>query len=110
MAYYAAGIPIPKLARRLRRDERTVKDWLAGKKRVPWWVPEVLRLQHKEVQDMNRHISYASDSYKQFNRPPLATVTELGQLQRHQLNNKKPQSMTELRLDDFDQVRLVIGA
>lgn len=89
------------LARRLRRDERTVKDWLNQKKRVPWWVPEVLRLQQKEAQDLNRQVLYKT-GYKH-SRPPLATVTEIGQLSRHQPSEKKPQSMTELRLDDFDQ-------
>jgi len=110
LAYYAAGIPIPMLARRLRRDERTVKDWLNEKKRIPWWVPEVLRLQQKEVYDLNRQMLFKSDCYKIFTRPPLATVTELGQFERKPLSVKKPQSMTELRLDDFDQVQLASGA
>jgi hypothetical protein len=48
MAYYAMGVPLPDLARRLRRDERTVRDWLNARTRVPWWVPELLRLQHME--------------------------------------------------------------
>lgn len=48
MAYYAMGVPLPTLARRLRRDERTVRDWLNARTRVPWWVPEILRLQHME--------------------------------------------------------------
>ncbi|MGK5052325.1 hypothetical protein [Janthinobacterium sp. RB2P8] len=37
------GIPLGQLARTLRRDERTVRDWLSGKTRVPWWVPEYMR-------------------------------------------------------------------
>lgn len=48
MAYYAMGVPLPVLAKRLRRSERTVRDWLSGRARVPWWVPEYLRLQHLE--------------------------------------------------------------
>lgn len=48
MAYYAAGLDIKRLARVLRRSERSVKDWLDGKARVPWWVPEILRLQAME--------------------------------------------------------------
>ena len=56
LIYYATGIPLPVLARRLRRDERTVKDWLSGKTRVPWWVPELLRLQQMEACDSSaRH-------------------------------------------------------
>lgn len=46
--YYAMGVPLAVLARRLRRDERTVRDWLSGRTRVPWWVPEILRLKHLE--------------------------------------------------------------
>ncbi len=49
LAYYAMGTPLPVLARRLRRDERTVRDWLNARTRVPWWVPELLRLQHLEA-------------------------------------------------------------
>lgn len=49
LAYYAMGVPVPVLARRLRRDERTVRDWISGRTRVPWWVPEVLRLQRIEA-------------------------------------------------------------
>lgn len=49
LAYYAMGRPIKELARSLRRDERTVKDWLNGRQRVPWWVPEILRLRRLEL-------------------------------------------------------------
>jgi len=50
MAYYAMGRPVKDLARTLRRDERTVKDWLSGKQRVPWWVPEIMRLKRMEAE------------------------------------------------------------
>jgi hypothetical protein len=46
--YYAQGIPVKELARRLRRSERSVRNWLTGAQRVPWWIPELLRLQHWE--------------------------------------------------------------
>lgn len=49
MAYYAMGRPLKDLARSLRRDERTVRDWLSGRARVPWWVPEILRLRRMEL-------------------------------------------------------------
>lgn len=48
LRYYAASIPLPVLAKRLRRSERSVKDWLEGRAKVPWWVPEILRLQEYE--------------------------------------------------------------
>lgn len=48
MAYYCQGKPIKIIARELRRTERSVRDWLSGAKRVPWWVPELLRLRDME--------------------------------------------------------------
>ncbi|SFD39769.1 hypothetical protein SAMN05216204_1247 [Massilia yuzhufengensis] len=54
--FYALGVPLPVLARRLRRDERTVRDWLWCRSRVPWWVPELLRLQHLEAELRHRHM------------------------------------------------------
>jgi hypothetical protein len=47
--YYAMGRPLADLARSLRRDERTVRDWLSGRQRVPWWVPEIMRLRRMEL-------------------------------------------------------------
>ncbi len=54
MRYYAMGIPIKELAVRLRRDDRTGRDWLQGRRKIPWWVPEILRLQDMEFQDRLR--------------------------------------------------------
>lgn len=48
MAYYVQGRSIESIARELRRTERSVRDWLAGRQKVPWWVPEVLRLRALE--------------------------------------------------------------
>ena len=56
MAYYAMGVPLKDLARRLRRDERTVRDWINGKQRVPWWVPEILRLKRMEADLRHRQM------------------------------------------------------
>ena len=49
MAHYAMWYgDTATLARALRRSERSVNDWLTGRARVPWWVPEVMRLQQME--------------------------------------------------------------
>lgn len=48
-AYYAMGRTLPELSRSLRRDERTIRDWLSGRTRVPWWVSEIMRLQRLEL-------------------------------------------------------------
>jgi hypothetical protein len=55
-AYYAMAYPGDNLARMLRRDERTVKDWLSGRTRVPWWVPEILRLKRMEAELRHRQM------------------------------------------------------
>ncbi|MDP3671725.1 MAG: hypothetical protein Q8R69_18790 [Telluria sp.] len=55
-AYYAIGIPVKDMAKRLRRSERSVKDWLSGKKKMPWWIPELLRLQRMESVERSRQM------------------------------------------------------
>ena len=48
LRYYAQGFTVRQLAKQLRRSERTVSDWLDGKKKIPFWVPELLRLRYHE--------------------------------------------------------------
>ncbi|MFZ6748033.1 hypothetical protein [Undibacterium sp. Ren11W] len=56
LIYYASDWKIKALAKHLKRDERTIKDWLSGAKKCPWWVPEILRLErlekYRELQQM----------------------------------------------------------
>ncbi|MFA9273415.1 MAG: hypothetical protein ACEQSE_00955 [Candidatus Aquirickettsiella gammari] len=46
--HYAAGWSNKALAKHLKRSERTIKDWLSGAQKVPFWVPELLRLERYE--------------------------------------------------------------
>jgi hypothetical protein len=49
MAHYALWYgDTPTLAKALKRSERSVTDWLSGASKVPWWVPEIMRLQKME--------------------------------------------------------------
>ncbi|MEJ7806893.1 MAG: hypothetical protein WKG03_13355 [Telluria sp.] len=49
MQHYAIWYGDTKaLAKALRRSERSVEDWLAGRTKVPWWVPEIMRMQQAE--------------------------------------------------------------
>lgn len=58
MAHYALWYgSTAELAKSLKRSERTVRDWLSGAARVPWWVPEIMRLQQMEHADMVRQIT-----------------------------------------------------
>jgi hypothetical protein len=107
MAHYAmAYSDIKALARSLRRDERTVKDWLTAKKKVPFWVPELLRLRHMEACDINRQMGiYGPKAIMGVVRGEVIELAaQPGQ------NMKKPQPITALRLDDFDTPRAISGA
>lgn len=58
MAYYAMWYGnVENLAKALKRSERTVRDWLSGAAKVPWWVPEIMRLQQMEHYDTARQIT-----------------------------------------------------
>lgn len=100
-AHYAMGIPLAELARQLRRDEKTVRDWLSTRRRVPWWVPEILRLKRMEGDLRHRQM------FGQSRRHGLAVVTDEAQLELRRPREKKPQTLTELRLDDFAPVQAV---
>lgn len=94
-AYYVLcmGNDLHAVARMLRRDERTIRDWLSGRQRVPFWVPELMRLRRFEADVISRRNSYPLPA-------TLAVVSESGQL--HRPDVKTPQPFTALRRDDFD--------
>jgi hypothetical protein len=91
------------VARMLRRDERTIRDWLSGRKRVPFWVPELMRLRRFEADVSARRNGYRLEM-------PLAVVTHAAQLEIRRQDANKPQPMTALRLVDFDPVDPVISS
>jgi hypothetical protein len=57
LRHYAQFIQIKDLAKRLRRDERTVRNWLTEREKLPWWVPEIIRLQKMEHDEMLRQMN-----------------------------------------------------
>lgn len=68
LQHYAQGIPLEALSRELRRDKRTVRAWLTGRQRVPFWVPELMRLRQFEAWERHRQMGM---------RTPLASVTDI---------------------------------
>ena len=100
-AHYAMGIPLPDLARMLRRDERTVRDWLNAKQRVPWWVPEYMRLRHMENVERHRQMGFGT----LHTRMGIVRGDVIDLAERRQ---KKEPQITDLRLDDFDQVSIAL--
>jgi hypothetical protein len=68
LQFYGQGIPLKELAKRLRRSEKSVTAWLNGDRKVPYWVPELLRLQRMEHMERMRQMGMMSD----FNRRAYA--------------------------------------
>jgi hypothetical protein len=61
LAFYTQFYPpkdrVRMLARQLRRSERSVRNWLSGAEKMPWWVPEIIRLQRMEHVEMMRQMN-----------------------------------------------------
>lgn len=57
--FYAGGRAPSELARTLRRSERSIRDWLSGRARIPWWIPELLRLRDMERREALRQMGIA---------------------------------------------------
>ncbi|BEV15546.1 LuxR C-terminal-related transcriptional regulator [Herbaspirillum sp. DW155] len=58
LEFWMQGDSVRRIAKRLKRSEKTVQNWLTGRTKIPWWVPEILRLQHYEYQDRLRQMGF----------------------------------------------------
>jgi hypothetical protein len=92
LRFYAQHIPIKELAKRLRRSERSVRDWLSEAERVPWWVPEILRLQHMEHCAMMRQMGM-KPIMKKFGIVGATVI---------QFQSKTPGELPEKKISDCD--------
>jgi hypothetical protein len=58
--YFASSYPkdqrVRLLSRQLRRGESTIRAWLSGEVKIPWWVTEIMRLQRMEHAEMLREM------------------------------------------------------
>lgn len=62
--HYAGGRPVKQLARELRRSERSIQNWMAGRERVPFWAPELLRLKAFEHWSRVREMTWSIQDTK----------------------------------------------
>ncbi|WP_218164167.1 hypothetical protein [Burkholderia ubonensis] len=62
--HYVGHRSVADVARELRRTERSVSDWLSGRQRVPFWVPELLRLKAFEHWQIVREMTWAMQNAK----------------------------------------------
>lgn len=64
LKYYSQGMPIKALAKKLKRSEKSVKQWLSLEKKVPYWVPELLRLWHMEKDLIMRQMGFGEQKLR----------------------------------------------
>lgn len=64
MQFYTQGIPIKELSKRLKRSEKSIRAWLNGDRKIPWWIPELLRLQQMEHTAIMRQMSFKQPGTK----------------------------------------------
>lgn len=106
-AFYCMGRSNADVAKTLRRDERTVRDWLTGRAKVPWWVPEIMRLKRMEMVDRQRQMFGALGDQKRLSA--LGVVQADTVLQLHRRPEKQKPQATDLRLEGFDKPRAAVG-
>lgn len=56
LRYYTQGVPMKDLTRQLRRSKKTISAWLNGDTKVPFWVPELVRLRRFEHEQHMRQM------------------------------------------------------
>ena len=72
LRHYAQFRQVSDIARQLRRSERSVRNWLSEAEKMPWWVPEIIRLQKMEHDEMLRQMNMVP------RRAALGLVTNTG--------------------------------
>lgn len=56
LKFYTQGWTLKQIAKHLKRDEKTIGRWLKGQQKMPWWVPELLRLERYEKHHQLRYM------------------------------------------------------
>ena len=58
LQYYMQGLSLKQIARQLKRSEKSVAEWLNGNRKIPFWVPELLRWRHMEADIRMRQMRF----------------------------------------------------
>jgi transcriptional regulator with XRE-family HTH domain len=58
LLYYTQGLSVKDIAKQLKRSEKSVSEWLNGNRKIPFWVPELLRLRHLEADLRMRQMGF----------------------------------------------------
>lgn len=85
LLFYMRGMSEKDLAKTLHRSEKTIKNYLSGREKIPFWVPELLRLREFEYQQRMHEMGITRDFIKR--QRPVAVVIDLEEARR---NRKQP--------------------
>lgn len=103
LRYYASGWKLDALAKHLKRDEKTIKRWLSGEQKMPWWVPELLRLERYEKYHQLRYMGVNA---------PLAKlgivngkVLDFPDINKIQFDKKKKQEKTLIEISNEEVIK-----
>jgi hypothetical protein len=64
LRYYTQGLSAKQIAKQLKRSEKSVTEWLNGNRKIPFWVPELLRLRHMEADLRMRQMGFRDQKLK----------------------------------------------
>lgn len=56
--FYCYGKPVKIIAKILKRSEKTIKRYLSGECKIPWWINEYLRLADEEQRLRLQYMSH----------------------------------------------------
>ena len=74
----SSGLPRKRLISLLRRCDRTIRDWQSGRRPIPAWTVDTLRLHEMERAIALREILVVSDSVEGLQRGGMPAGHELG--------------------------------
>jgi len=64
LRYYSQGLTVKIIAKKLKRSEKSINAWLNGNRKIPFWVPELLRLWHMERDLTMRQMGFGDQRLK----------------------------------------------
>lgn len=64
LRYYSQGLTVKIIAKKLKRSEKSISAWLNGDRKIPFWVPELLRLWHMERDLTMRQMGFGDQKLK----------------------------------------------
>lgn len=105
LRYYITGISVKEMAKRLKHSERSINNYLSQKTKIPWWIPEILRLQRMEAIERTRQMNM-TPIIKRYN---LKTAKIINFRLRNETKKKQDQNLDALDATICDGLARING-